>query len=68
MTNSTQAIERQLIIESSQEQVWQAHTDPEKLFQWFGQSAQFELEPKSIGYFGWVDHGTFAMRVEHSQP
>lgn len=39
MTNSTEAIERQLIIESSQDKVWQALTDPEKLSQWFGQSA-----------------------------
>ena len=43
-------------------------TNHDKLSQWFGQSAQFELEPKSIGYFGWVDHGTFAMRVEQVQP
>jgi uncharacterized protein YndB with AHSA1/START domain len=68
MTQSTQAIERTLIIESPQNKVWQALTDPKKLSQWFGQSASFTLEPKSIGHFGWDDHGTFAMRIEHIQP
>ena len=68
MTNSTEAIERQLIIEAPQEKVWQSLTDPEKLSQWFGQSAQFELKPKSIGHFGWDNHGTFAMRIENVQP
>ena len=68
MTNSTQAIERLIIIESSQDQVWQALTNPEKLSQWFGQSAQFKLEPKSIGHFGWDNYGTSAMRIEKIQP
>jgi uncharacterized protein YndB with AHSA1/START domain len=68
MKNSTEAIKRQLTIESSQDKVWQALTDPKKLSQWFGQSAEFKLEPKSIGHFGWDNHGTFAMRIEKVLP
>ena len=68
MTNKIEAIERQLIIESSQNKVWEALTNPDKLSQWFGQNAKFTLEPKSIGHFGWDNHGKFAMRIEQIQP
>ena len=68
MTNSIEAIERTLIIDSAQNEVWEVLTNPVKLSQWFGQSAEFKLEPGSIGSFGWDDHGTFAMRIEQVEP
>lgn len=67
MTNSN-AIERKLILKASQKQVWEALTNPKKLSQWFGQSAEFELLSGCIGHFGWDNHGKFAMRIEQVQP
>jgi uncharacterized protein YndB with AHSA1/START domain len=33
--------------------------------QWFGETAEFLAEPGAKGAFGWPDHGTFRVIVEH---
>ncbi len=64
MTNNTAAIERQLTIEAPIAKVWAAITDPKQVSQWFGETAEFEPKPQALGWFGWQQHGQFALRVE----
>lgn len=68
MSDHSEIIERKLNLNSSPEKVWQALTDPVQLSKWFGQTAKFELIEGAIGYFGWQDHGKFAMRIEKIIP
>ena len=61
-------IERSVELDSKVEDVWRALTDPTEVSGWFGESADFELEVGSVGWFGWEKHGRFAMRVEALDP
>ena len=63
-----EAIERSLELDSDVEDVWRALTDPTEVGGWFGESAQFEPEVGSVGWFGWEKHGRFSMRVEVFEP
>ncbi len=62
------AIERKLELDRSPAEVWRALTDPTEVAGWFGDSAEFGLHPGDEGWFGWREHGKFAMRVEEFDP
>lgn len=64
MNNKTADINQLITINAPIKTVWDAITDPTQLSLWFGQSAEFELTPGSVGWFGWSDHGKFAMQIE----
>lgn len=68
MTHETRKIERKLTLQSNQSEVWEAITNPQSIGQWFGESAEFELNAGAVGWFGWEQHGSFAMRVEAVEP
>lgn len=57
-------IERRLTFTAPPERVWRALTDPEEIAAWFGDSAELDLRPGGDGWFGWEEHGRFAVRVE----
>lgn len=61
-------IEKRLELDCSPEDVWRALTDPTEVAGWFGDSAEFSPSPGSQGWFGWQEHGKFAMQVEHFEP
>ena len=61
-------IEQKLELAASQEQVWQAITDPEKIAKWFGDEAEIDLRADGRGVMGWNAHGRFAVRVEEVTP
>ena len=61
-------IEQRLKLAASQEHVWQAITDPEKIAKWFGDEAEIDLRADGRGVMGWNAHGRFAVRVEEVTP
>ena len=61
-------IEQKLELAASQEHVWQAITDPEKIAKWFGDEAEIDLRAGGRGVMGWNAHGRFAVRVEEVTP
>ncbi len=61
-------IEKKLELRRSPEEVWRALTDPTEVAGWFGDTASFEPRLGGEGYFGWHDHGRFAMRIEEFEP
>lgn len=63
-----QAIKRTLELNSSPEDVWRALTDPTELSGWFGDTTELTLVVGSEGWFGWEQHGKFAVRVEEYDP
>ncbi|VAW45732.1 hypothetical protein MNBD_GAMMA02-779 [hydrothermal vent metagenome] len=62
------AIERRITIKAPIANVWDALTQAEQVAKWFGQTAQFEAKIGALGWFGWQDHGQFAMRIETTEP
>ena len=59
-------IKQRLELTASQEHVWQAITDPEKIAKWFGDEAEIDLRADGHGVMGWNRHGRFAIRVEEA--
>lgn len=57
-------VEKTLRLAASPERVWKALTDPEELRRWFPEEAELEPRPGGSGWFGWSDHGKFAVRIE----
>jgi uncharacterized protein YndB with AHSA1/START domain len=49
-------IRRELVVEAPIERVWNALTSAEELAQWFGDSAEIELEPGGRARIGWSDY------------
>lgn len=58
-------ITRSIDISAPAGRVWAAITDPELIAQWFGDKAEFDATPGGTGSFGWPEHGTFRVVVEH---
>lgn len=61
-------IERKLEFDLPPERVWRALTEPAELASWFGDHAELDLQPGGTGWFGWDEHGRFAVRVEMVDP
>ncbi len=64
MNTVIDSINKKITINAPIETVWQTITEPRQLSQWFGDTAQFELEVGALGWFGWKEHGQFALRIE----
>ncbi len=64
----TAAIERTLELDSPLEDVWRALTDPTELSGWFGDTTELNPTLGGEGWFGWEQHGRFAVRVEEFEP
>ncbi len=59
-------IARSVVVAASQQQTWDALTDPEAIAQWWGHPAVFPegVHEGATGTFEWVGHGLMPMRVE----
>lgn len=62
---ATLDITRTIDIKAPVAKVWAALTEPDLIGQWFGDSVDFDASPGAAGTFGWKDHGTFRVLVEH---
>jgi len=58
-------ITRSIEIKAPTARVWAALTEPDLIAQWFGDSAEFDPIPGGTGSFGWKEHGTFRVLIEH---
>jgi uncharacterized protein YndB with AHSA1/START domain len=61
-------IERTLELDAAVGDVWRALTDPTELSGWFGDTAELNVSLGAEGWFGWQQHGRFAVRVEELEP
>ena len=63
-------IEREIIVEASQERVWAVLTEAEHVAKWFGDSAQVDLAPGGKAAFGWsqYDSSTHHAVIERVEP
>ncbi len=64
----TDTIERTLELDAALEDVWRALTDPTELSGWFGDTTELNPRVGADGWFGWRQHGRFAVRVEVFEP
>jgi uncharacterized protein YndB with AHSA1/START domain len=63
---TTLDITRSIDINAPVEKVWAAITEPDLIAQWFGDTCEFDPTPGSTGTFGWKEHGTVRVVVEHA--
>jgi uncharacterized protein YndB with AHSA1/START domain len=64
-TVATLDITRSIDINAPADKVWAAITQPDLIAQWFGETCEFDPTPGGSGTFGWSEHGTFRVVVEH---
>lgn len=64
----TDTIARKLELDAAPAEVWRTLTDPGELSRWFGDTADFEARAGFEGWFGWEEHGRFAVRVVKADP
>lgn len=57
-------IEREIIINASQQRVWEVLTDPDHISKWFGDSTQVDMRPGGKMVFTWDKHGSHHAVVE----
>lgn len=62
------AIERTLELDSPIDDVWRALTDPAELSGWLGDTAELNPTVGAGGWFGWQEHGRFAVEVDEFDP
>lgn len=62
------AVEKTRHLAASPERVWNALTDPEELGAWFPDETELQPREGSSGWFGWSDHGKFAVRIVEMDP
>jgi uncharacterized protein YndB with AHSA1/START domain len=65
---SHDVIEREIVIEASQERVWEVLTQAEHVARWFGDSAEVDLRPGGKASFGWSAYGVHRAVVERVDP
>jgi uncharacterized protein YndB with AHSA1/START domain len=61
-------IEREIVIEASQERVWEVLTQAEHVARWFGDSAELDLRPGGKASFGWSTDGVHHAVIERVEP
>ncbi len=62
-------IEREVLVPAAIERVWQAITVAEELAQWFGDSAELDLQQGGSAKFGWSEYGdTVSAVIEVADP
>ncbi len=61
-------IEREIIINATQQSIYTAITDPEKVTKWFPETIEGELSPGCQPIFGWGEHGKNQLYVVDAKP
>lgn len=66
MTQTIDAITKEVLFHQPIDTLWQAITRPEELSRWFGSAAHFELKEGASGYFEWQEdcEGRFAIQIQ----
>ena len=63
-----EAIEREVVLPASLEEVWPAVSQSEQISAWFGAVAQLDLRPGGRGVFRWRDGTERSVLVEEVEP
>jgi uncharacterized protein YndB with AHSA1/START domain len=64
----TLEIEKTIQLTSSPQRVWRAITEADEITAWFPETIQWDQQIGSEGWFGWANHGQYAMRIEQFEP
>lgn len=64
----TLELEKTMQLSSSRERVWRAITEADEISAWFPESIQWEAQIGVSGWFGWENHGRYAVRIEALDP
>src|SRR5262249_62346084 len=65
---SMEAIEREVVLPASLEEVWPAVSQSEQISAWFGAVAQLDLRPGGRGVFRWRDGTERSVLLEEVEP
>jgi uncharacterized protein YndB with AHSA1/START domain len=69
MSDTIDAIEREITIAAPVERVWELITQPEHVGRWFGDAgAEIDLRPGGDLVLRWEEYGTIHGRVERVEP
>ena len=60
-------IEREVLIEASQQRVWAVLTDARQVATWFGDFAEIDLRPGGRARFGWAQHGIYQAVIQRAE-
>src|SRR6476620_8001862 len=66
--NSTDRIERELVINAPATRVWAAITESDQVTKWLGDFAEIDLRPGGRMVFGWSAHGRFNAVIDEVEP
>ena len=66
--NSTDRIERELVINAPVARVWAAITESDQIMKWLGDFAEIDLRPGGRMVFGWSAHGRFNAVIDVVEP
>jgi uncharacterized protein YndB with AHSA1/START domain len=61
-------VTREVVLEATLDEVWEALTDPERLEEWFANDVDLDLEPGGDGVFRWDDGEERHATVEEVEP
>ena len=61
-------LEKTISLSASPERVWRAITDAQEISAWFSETIAWEARVGSAGWFGWEEHGQYAVSIEAFEP
>ena len=61
-------IQREILIQASQEAIYQAIADPDQVVKWFPETLEGEYKPDSQPIFGFGDHGKSRVYIVAAKP
>jgi uncharacterized protein YndB with AHSA1/START domain len=64
----TPDIEKTIQLKASPERVWRAITEADEITAWFPETIQWDQQIGSEGWFGWQNHGRYAVSIEKFEP
>lgn len=64
----TPDIEKTMQLAAAPERVWRAITEADEITAWFPQTIKWDRQIGSEGWFGWDNHGRYAVRIERFEP
>jgi uncharacterized protein YndB with AHSA1/START domain len=64
----TPDVEKTIQLKASPERVWRAITEADELSAWFPDTIKWDGLIGSEGWFGWENHGRYAVRIEAFEP
>ncbi len=64
----TLSVEKTIALNATPERVWRAITEADEISAWFPESIQWDARVGGSGWFGWENHGRYAVTIEAFEP